>query len=68
MHRVQRAFVYCEQKQLIHTDQRALVFSGGVACNNYIRKSLQHMCSVLNSKFFVPPAELCTDNGVMIAW
>lgn len=68
IHRVHRAFIYCEQKQLIPVDQRTLVFSGGVACNHYIRQALEQFCSTLKSKFFVPPPRLCTDNGVMIAW
>ncbi|MAP24035.1 MAG: tRNA (adenosine(37)-N6)-threonylcarbamoyltransferase complex transferase subunit TsaD [Rickettsiales bacterium] len=44
------------------------VVSGGVASNKYIRQSLQNMCDTNNVNFIAPPIELCTDNGVMIAW
>jgi N6-L-threonylcarbamoyladenine synthase len=37
----------------------ALVAAGGVAANGAIRKVLHRLA---------PPAELCTDNGAMIAW
>lgn len=42
--------------------------SGGVACNNYIIRGLKLVCDEMNYEMFVPPKELCTDNGVMIAW
>ncbi|CAL1291875.1 unnamed protein product [Larinioides sclopetarius] len=68
-HRIIRAFAFCEQENLISSNQRTLVFSGGVACNAYIKTALEQLCaSSLNAKFFVPPPKLCTDNGIMIAW
>lgn len=44
------------------------VVSGGVACNNFIAKGLKIVCDELDYKLVRPPAKLCTDNGVMIAW
>ncbi|XP_015927350.2 tRNA N6-adenosine threonylcarbamoyltransferase, mitochondrial [Parasteatoda tepidariorum] len=67
-HRVERAFEFCKIENLMSDQHRALVFSGGVACNSYIRKYLQQMCTQLNSKFFPAPKHLCNDNGIMIAW
>jgi N6-L-threonylcarbamoyladenine synthase len=46
----------------------ALVAAGGVAANNAIRKVLQRIAADAGTVLVVPPAELCTDNGAMIAW
>lgn len=44
------------------------VVSGGVACNNFIFKSLTTICSEFGYTCIRPPSHLCTDNGLMIAW
>jgi N6-L-threonylcarbamoyladenine synthase len=46
----------------------ALVAAGGVAANEAIRKVLQRLAFEVGTELVVPPAELCTDNGAMIAW
>jgi N6-L-threonylcarbamoyladenine synthase len=46
----------------------ALVAAGGVAANEAIRKVLARIASEAGTALVVPPPELCTDNGVMIAW
>ena len=46
----------------------ALVAAGGVAANQAIRKILQRVAFEFGINLVVPPAELCTDNGAMIAW
>src|SRR5260370_24909823 len=46
----------------------ALVAAGGVAANEAIRKVLQRVAFEVGTALVVPPAELCTDNGAMIAW
>jgi N6-L-threonylcarbamoyladenine synthase len=46
----------------------ALVAAGGVAANQAIRKVLQRVAFENGVKLEVPPGELCTDNGAMIAW
>jgi N6-L-threonylcarbamoyladenine synthase len=46
----------------------ALVAAGGVAANEAIRKVLQRVAFEGGLKLVVPPGELCTDNGAMIAW
>jgi N6-L-threonylcarbamoyladenine synthase len=46
----------------------ALVAAGGVAANEAIRKVLKHVAFEVGTTLVVPPAELCTDNGAMIAW
>ena len=44
------------------------VVSGGVASNQYIRSALNFVTSHFKFELVCPPLELCTDNGVMIAW
>jgi N6-L-threonylcarbamoyladenine synthase len=45
-----------------------LVVAGGVAANNALRRGLLRLGSEAGLKIVVPPVELCTDNGAMIAW
>jgi N6-L-threonylcarbamoyladenine synthase len=46
----------------------ALVAAGGVAANQAIRKVLHRLAFEVSTVLVVPPVELCTDNGAMIAW
>jgi N6-L-threonylcarbamoyladenine synthase len=46
----------------------ALVAAGGVAANEAIRTVVQRVAFEFGTALVVPPAELCTDNGAMIAW
>src|SRR6478752_4036528 len=46
----------------------ALVAAGGVAANGAIRKVVHRIAFEVGTVLVVPPAELCTDNGAMIAW
>jgi N6-L-threonylcarbamoyladenine synthase len=46
----------------------ALVAAGGVAANDAVRKVLQRVAFEVGTPLVVPPADLCTDNGAMIAW
>ncbi len=52
------------------SSQEKISFSlaGGVAANKNIRISLETLSSDLNVRFSAPPLELCTDNGLMIAY
>jgi N6-L-threonylcarbamoyladenine synthase len=45
-----------------------LVAAGGVAANRAIRAALQNLCGGEGFQLTLPPAELCTDNGAMVAW
>jgi N6-L-threonylcarbamoyladenine synthase len=51
-----------------HGKPTALVAAGGVAANEAIRKVLHRIAFEIGTVLVVPPAELCTDNGAMIAW
>ena len=46
----------------------ALIFSGGVASNKFIRSKLKLLCEKLMVEFVVPESSLCIDNATMIAW
>jgi len=46
----------------------ALVVAGGVAANKTLRKRLEECAAKNKVPFIAPPINLCTDNGVMVAW
>lgn len=46
----------------------ALVLAGGVGANLAIRRTLHKVAADGGTRLAVPPPELCTDNGAMIAW
>lgn len=72
MRKTQRAIHYCERKGFFgfgaNAMDRSLVFSGGVACNDFIYQALSEMSLEFGFKTFRPSKKLCTDNGIMIAW
>lgn len=45
-----------------------LVVAGGVAANEAIRARLGRVLADYSGRLIVPPGNLCTDNGAMIAW
>jgi len=51
-----------------YPEATCLTFSGGVACNEFIKRRLNNSCSRLKKSFFAPPPKFCTDNGAMIAF
>ena len=51
-----------------HRDAATLVVAGGVAANEYLRKRLDGLAGREGFRLVAPPVELCTDNGVMVAW
>ena len=46
----------------------ALVAAGGVASNRALRAALHRVAIEARTVLVIPPPELCTDNGAMIAW
>ncbi|KAL7043859.1 hypothetical protein ACKWTF_001688 [Chironomus riparius] len=68
-HRTQRAIEFCEgQHWFDNVEERRLIISGGVACNDFIYTALSQMCENLNFKAIRPSKKLCMDNGIMIGW
>tara|TARA_B110000014_G_scaffold224087_1_gene182104 strand:- start:170 stop:1201 length:1032 start_codon:yes stop_codon:yes gene_type:complete len=51
-----------------HPHAKNMAIAGGVASNNMIRETFKNIAIDNNFKLFIPPPELCTDNGAMIAW
>ena len=47
---------------------KTLVVSGGVAANKFILKMIEKVSNHHGFRVVVPPRNLCTDNGEMIAW
>ncbi|HHG91143.1 MAG TPA: tRNA (adenosine(37)-N6)-threonylcarbamoyltransferase complex transferase subunit TsaD [Devosia sp.] len=47
---------------------RTLVVAGGVAANKEIASVLARVANEAGATLVVPPANLCTDNGAMVAW
>ncbi|HWE18879.1 MAG TPA: tRNA (adenosine(37)-N6)-threonylcarbamoyltransferase complex transferase subunit TsaD [Hyphomicrobiaceae bacterium] len=45
-----------------------LVVAGGVAANRQIEAALTELTASRGYRLYVPPPQLCTDNGAMIAW
>ena len=48
-------------------DARTLVLGGGVAANSRLRTRVAEVAESTGRRAFLPPRELCTDNGAMIA-
>lgn len=51
-----------------HGGSPRLVVAGGVAANRTIRGALAALAAEEGANLVVPPARLCTDNAVMVAW
>lgn len=51
-----------------NTVRPTIAIAGGVAANQVIRGSLEHLCQDLGFAFLAAPLEYCTDNAAMIAW
>jgi len=56
------------ERALAHTEKKEVLLTGGVAQSKRLQKMMNEMTKVHNAKFYAPPAELCGDNGAMIAW
>ena len=48
-------------------DAPTLVIGGGVAANSRLRARVREAADATGRGAFLPPPELCTDNGAMIA-
>lgn len=49
------------------TNVKNLALGGGVACNSLLKERIKERGNDLGWNVFIPPKELCSDNGVMIA-
>ena len=56
------------ERAMAHTEKQEVLLGGGVACNKRLREMVHTMAQERNARFFAPAADLCVDNGAMIAW
>jgi N6-L-threonylcarbamoyladenine synthase len=49
-------------------EPNAIVVAGGVAANRKVREVMEELAIALGLALVIPPPELCTDNGAMVAW
>jgi N6-L-threonylcarbamoyladenine synthase len=64
--RVRRAMAIADER--LGWRDRHLVVAGGVASNRQIHRTLTEAVGARGYHLHVPPPQLCTDNGAMIAW
>jgi N6-L-threonylcarbamoyladenine synthase/protein kinase Bud32 len=62
------ALVEVTERAVAHTEKKEVMLTGGVAANSRLREMLGLMAREHGAKFYVPPMELCGDQGAMIAW
>ena len=60
----------CEvtERAMAHLERDEVLLSGGVARNRRLQGMVATMAGDRGARMFVPPGDLCIDNGAMIAW
>jgi N6-L-threonylcarbamoyladenine synthase len=60
----------CEvtERAMAHMERDEVLLGGGVARNLRLQAMVGRMARDRGARMFVPPADLCVDNGAMIAW
>jgi len=53
---------------MAHLDNGEILLGGGVARNKRLQDMVGRMAKDRGATMFVPPGDLCIDNGAMIAW
>jgi N6-L-threonylcarbamoyladenine synthase/N6-L-threonylcarbamoyladenine synthase/protein kinase Bud32 len=56
------------ERAMAHLDNGEVLLGGGVARNARLQEMVGRMATDRGAKMFVPPGDLCIDNGAMIAW
>lgn len=56
------------ERALAHLHKDEILLTGGVARNGRLREMMQIMAEERGARLYVPPPDLCVDNGVMIAY
>jgi len=56
------------ERAMAHIGKQEVLLGGGVARNKRLNEMVRIMVEERGAEVFVPPGELCVDNGVMIAW
>jgi N6-L-threonylcarbamoyladenine synthase len=56
------------ERAMAHLDNEEVLLGGGVARNARLQEMVARMATDRGAQMFVPPGDLCIDNGAMIAW
>ncbi len=56
------------ERAMAHVEKEEVLLGGGVVQNARLREMIEIMTEERGAKMFVPHADLCVDNGAMIAW
>ena len=56
------------ERAMAHVGKDEVLLGGGVARNRRLQAMVGRMAADRGAKMFVPPGDLCIDNGAMIAW
>jgi len=56
------------ERAMAHLDNEEVLLGGGVARSRRLQEMVGRMAVDRGAKMFVPPGDLCIDNGAMIAW
>ena len=56
------------ERAMAHVGKDEVLLGGGVARNRRLQAMVGRMAADRGARMFVPPGELCIDNGAMIAW
>jgi N6-L-threonylcarbamoyladenine synthase len=51
-----------------YPEAKGVTFTGGVACNGYLRDQLELFCKKQNKFFLAPPKKYCGDNAAMVSF
>ncbi len=62
------ALVEVTERAMAYLGKEEVTLCGGVARNERLREMVREMARERGAKFYVPPKEACSDNGLMIAW
>jgi len=52
----------------LYPEVKGVTFTGGVACNVFLREQLEVVCFKRGKQFVVPPKKYCGDNAAMVAF
>ena len=56
------------ERAMAHVGKEEVLLGGGVARNARLQAMVGRMAADRGARMFVPPGDLCIDNGAMIAW
>jgi len=56
------------ERAMAHLGKSEVLLGGGVARNQRLLEMTRDMSKARDARCYVPPLELCSDNGAMIAW